>query len=95
ERKNKSDANKNKDDQKRLTKEWRCKNCGMNFTFKPKGCYKAGHEVVTVRKIRKDATKEESRTLMHNKKVEDGGLQLGAGLDWSDRFGRSKNRFVT
>jgi minichromosome maintenance protein 10 len=93
ERKNKADANKNKNDEKRLIKEWRCKTCARNFSFKPKSCYKAGHEIVTVRNIRKDGTKEEMRTKMHSKKVEDGGLQLGAGLEWSDRFG-GKNRFV-
>ncbi len=80
------------DDTKRLSKEWRCRTCSQNFTFKPKSCYKAGHDIATVRNIRKETSKAESRTELHRKRSEDGGLQLGAGLEWSGPFWG--NRFL-
>jgi hypothetical protein len=71
------------EDHKRLSKEWRCQSCGQSYSILPKHCYRAGHQVHLVRSIRTDRTKEESRTLLHTKRSDDGGLQLGAGLEWS------------
>jgi minichromosome maintenance protein 10 len=79
-------TNNKESKEKRLTKDWRCKTCQQNYSVKPKGCFKAGHDVITVRNLRKEKTKEEARTALHNKRSEDGGLQLGAGLEWSGRF---------
>ncbi|KAG7359821.1 hypothetical protein IV203_034919 [Nitzschia inconspicua] len=83
---------KTKEDDKRLTKAWCCKVCGQTYSIKPKSCYNAGHDVLIVRSLRKEKTKEECRTALHSKGSDDGGLQLGAGLEWSNQF--SGNRFL-
>jgi hypothetical protein len=82
----------NKKDQKnnRLTKEWNCSTCGARFTARPMQCITANHLVKISRTLAKVITKTDKRTKMHEKSVEEGGLRLGAGLDWSrpwSRFG--------
>jgi hypothetical protein len=42
-----------------------------------------GHKVKKKRTIKEATTKEESRDRMNKKRVEDGGLHLGSGLEWS------------
>jgi minichromosome maintenance protein 10 len=87
ERQQVKDKHKSKEnDGKKLTKEWRCQSCGQSYSVLPKSCFRAGHQVHTVRSIRKERTKEESRTILHTKQSDDGGLQLGAGLEWSGQF---------
>jgi minichromosome maintenance protein 10 len=75
------------DEQKKYVKEWTCEACGSRSSNKPNHCVRAGHTVKLRRSIQKQVTKEESRTKLHDKSVEDGGLSLGAGLEWS-RFDR-------
>jgi rubrerythrin len=75
------------DEQKKCVKEWTCEACGTLSFKKPNHCVMAGHTVKLRRSIQKEVTKEESRTKLNDKSVEDGGLSLGAGLEWS-RFDR-------
>jgi hypothetical protein len=89
--KEKNAKNKSKEDGKRLIKYWICKNCEQTYKLRPQGCYSANHEVLTKMDIKKETTKEEKRTKLHNKRSEDGGLQLGSGLEWSQG---TSNRFI-
>ena len=75
------------DAQKKCVKEWTCEACGTRSFNKPNHCVSAGHTVKLRRSIQKEVTKEESRTKLNDKSVEDGGLSLGSGLEWS-RFDR-------
>jgi hypothetical protein len=75
------------DKQKKCVKEWTCEACGSRSFTKPNHCVRAGHTVKLRRSIQKEVTKEESRTKLNAKSVEDGGLSLGSGLEWS-RFDR-------
>ena len=74
----------------RLSKEWICLTCGSKkFSQYPKSCYVRNHKVKVDRQINGPVSKTEQRTKLHDKSVEDGGLRLGAGLDWSrQRFSR-------
>jgi rubrerythrin len=75
------------DEHKKFVKEWTCEACGSRSSKKPSHCVRAGHTVKLRRSIQKEVTKEESRTKLNDKSVEDGGLSLGSGLEWS-RFDR-------
>lgn len=68
-----------------IKKLWRCATCNISSAVRPSMCLRAGHKVTLRRNIETARTKMEKRTKLNNKKVEDGGLVLGAGLEWSWR----------
>jgi minichromosome maintenance protein 10 len=87
EAKKKKDGKSNEEN--RFTKEWICVTCDAKFSTKPARCITGNHQVKLHRTLLKSTSKTDKRTEMHEKNVEDGGLSLGAGLEWSkwNRFG--------
>ena len=78
----------------RMTKTWFCKNCRQNYTIKPRSCIAAQHNVRTLFEVKEVATKDEQRNKLHKKRIEDGGLILGSGIDWKINGSRvGYNRF--
>jgi rubrerythrin len=70
--------------EKRLTSEWICTTCGGARTiYKPMSCIAARHKVKLDRDVVGSVSKTEQRTKLHDQDAADGGLRLGAGLDWS------------
>jgi rubrerythrin len=75
-----------------ILKAWHCRTCGRSFSQKPIGCMRLHHNIKVERKMKETATIAEQRTTLMEKSVEDGGLKLGSGLEWSryryrwDRF---------
>ncbi len=74
---------KKNSEKKRITKTWFCKTCGKNYFKTPKACIRSSHEVDRKVDIKDDVTKEERRTELNKRSVEDGGLRVGQGIDWS------------
>ena len=73
----------------RMNKEWVCRTCGgVKFKSKPNNCVRAGHNVKLVRQINSTLSKTEERTKLHDRNIDDGGLRLGAGLEWSRPYSR-------
>ena len=73
----------------RMNKEWVCRTCGgVKFKSKPNNCVRAGHNVKLVRQLNSTLSKTEERTKLHDRNIDDGGLRLGAGLDWSRPYSR-------
>jgi hypothetical protein len=68
-----------------IVKEWYCAECNKSFQYEPAVCIRQEHRVKMDRKIRDVQSIEEQRVAMTEKKVEDGGLVLGSGLEWSQR----------
>ena len=81
-------ARRDKENQK-ILQEWVCRTCANapRFTVRPTQCISIGHDVKKTRKIKDNMTKTDERTQLHDKGADNGGLQLGRGLEWS------KNRF--
>jgi hypothetical protein len=72
----------NKTKTARITKEWHCRTCQKMFPQKPSRCIQLKHDLFEKRDLTKETTKTEQRFKLHSKDAADGGLQLGAGLDW-------------
>ena len=73
---------------KKLSNEWHCKTCNRVFTKRPNVCHVKGHVLTIQRKLLKHpVSKTDQRTKLNETSAEDGGLRLGAGLDWS-RWGQ-------
>ena len=70
-------------DEKVIQVQWICTSCGKESASQLVICQKMGHKVKKKRAINKRSTKEESRDRLNKKRAEDGGLQLGSGLEWS------------
>jgi Primase zinc finger len=68
-----------------IVKEWYCAECNKSFQHKPAVCIRQEHRVKLERTIRDVQSIEEQRVAMTEKKVVDGGLVLGSGLEWSQR----------
>jgi hypothetical protein len=66
-----------------IQKEWVCQTCRRAYRALPKRCYRAGHHVKANRSLPQGKTSEESRRALSEKRVEEGGLKLGSGLEWS------------
>jgi len=63
---------------------WKCQTCHQTFYNRPIHCLKSKHLVGKIRNIKKVVlTKNEERLKLTRKNVEDGGLVLGTGLNWS------------
>jgi minichromosome maintenance protein 10 len=64
---------------------WKCQTCHQVFSYRPMNCIKSKHLVGISRNLKKGPalTKNEERLNITRKSVEDGGLVLGAGLNWS------------
>jgi minichromosome maintenance protein 10 len=76
-------------EKQRLTKEWICATCGgKKFSKRPTRCIASNHQVKFSRALTDSLSKTEQRTKLHDKTVDDGGLRLGAGLDWSRSWSR-------
>lgn len=84
-KKEKSKTAKEKEEALRMTKQWICRTCQGQPTFsaKPTRCIASGHNVKTIRNLKQVTTKEDERTKLNKASVENGGLVLGKGLDWS------------
>ena len=74
---------KNKSEEKKLSRMWLCKTCGKSYFKTPKACTKAGHEVSRKFAIKDDITKDERRSELNRRNIEDGGLRVGSGIAWS------------
>ena len=70
-------------DEKVIQVQWICTSCGKESASQLVLCQKMGHKVKKKRSIKQATTKEESRDRLNKKRAEDGGLQLGSGLEWS------------
>jgi minichromosome maintenance protein 10 len=66
-----------------IQKEWYCSVCQKSFTKEPVRCIRLQHRIKTERKLRSSKSKGEERLDISEAKVENGGLTLGTGLDWS------------
>eukprot|EP00797_Seminavis_robusta_P014290 Sro216_g089420.1 minichromosome maintenance complex component 10 (235) ;mRNA; r:53571-54275 len=77
------------DQKKVVDKEWICKTCSnKRFKKEPKVCLRARHDVVLKRILnKKDETVAEKRSKLTSRSVQDGGLTLGSGIEWT-RFSR-------
>lgn len=84
----KREAKKNKASGKgtsnsKVQREWRCNTCKRTFGVDPKMCKRRGHKVKVLRSIEEVKTLTEKRLKLQDKKVEDGGIKLGAGVEWT------------
>jgi len=70
-------------DEKAIQIQWVCATCGKESASPLVRCQAQGHKVKKKRTIKDATTKEESRDRLNKKRAEDGGLQLGSGLEWS------------
>lgn len=68
-----------------IQKEWVCATCKKTTKLFPKLCERARHKISQKRSIKKSDTLQERRMKLDDKSVEDGGLKLGAGLEWDRR----------
>ena len=67
-----------------VLKEWTCRTCNNRRSkTEPKGCIRARHAVSCKRILNKETeTKEDKRLKMSRTSARDGGLVLGAGIEW-------------
>jgi len=69
-----------------IQKEWVCATCNNKTTKTiPKLCLRAKHKVNFTRTVKKSDTVQERRLKLDEKSAEDGGLKLGAGVEWDRR----------
>jgi hypothetical protein len=66
-----------------IQREWVCKTCRRTYRAFPRQCYGASHCVKAKLDIQQVKSAEENRRALSEKRVEDGGLKLGSGLEWS------------
>jgi hypothetical protein len=66
-----------------IQKEWYCQNCKRSTPNRPNICITKNHIVKVKRHIRTAQSTDDKRLELSNKSEEDGGLQLGSGLEWS------------
>lgn len=62
---------------------WTCINCKRTTRVKPGICIRQSHNVKRKREIKKKETTVEKRIGLKAKSTTDGGLVVGAGLEWS------------
>ena len=79
----KREARKSKDE-KAIVTEYVCHTCYKGFAKKPLQCIRSGHIIKKKREIKKCPKIEEKRLSLNKKSLKEGGLVLGAGLEWSD-----------
>ena len=69
-----------------IQKEWVCATCRRTTKTRPVICIRTKHNVSLKRDVKTSASVTEKRLELDERSVEDGGLKLGAGLEW-DRCG--------
>ena len=70
------------DKESAIQKEWVCATCKKTTKFFPKICKRANHKISQKRSIKRADTAQERRLKLDEQSAEDGGLKLGAGLEW-------------
>lgn len=70
----------------KVQREWHCVDCKRTFGVDPKMCKRMGHRVKLKRSIEEQKTVTEKRLQLDDKAVEDGGMKLGAGVEWTRYF---------
>ena len=71
-----------------IVSEFKCLTCNKITSFKPTRCLNANHKVKRKRQIKKAVSVAQKRLNLNARAAKDGGLVLGAGLEWSG-FNRS------
>jgi hypothetical protein len=71
-----------------IEKEWVCATCKRTTKTRPAICLRANHSVSLKRDVKTSATVIEKRLKLDEKSVEEGGLKLGAGLEWDRQWQR-------
>jgi minichromosome maintenance protein 10 len=67
----------------KVRREWLCVNCKRTSGIDPKMCKRLGHTVKFTRHIEETKTLTEQRLQLQDKSVDDGGITLGAGVEWT------------
>jgi minichromosome maintenance protein 10 len=68
----------------KIEKEWICTTCnGRRSRVKPNICFRQNHKVRLERAVKSTTNEADKRSQLNKADVEEGGLMLGAGLDWS------------
>jgi hypothetical protein len=67
----------------KVRREWICVTCSRTSGIEPKMCRRLGHAVKCQRSIEESKTLTEQRLQLQGKAVEDGGIRLGAGVEWT------------
>lgn len=83
EEKKKGNNKVNHKEENLIKKQWRCLVCKRTFSMRPDRCFAALHIVQIQREIYEQTTTAEARMSISEKSVEDGGILLGQGLEWS------------
>ncbi len=66
-----------------INKLWFCATCKRKTRARPAVCIRQNHAVKPIRELKQKQTTVEKRSGLSTKAVGDGGLVLGAGLEWS------------
>ncbi len=66
-----------------IISEYKCVTCNKITQSKPVQCIRSNHKVKRKRDIKKHESTVQKRMNIKNRSVDDGGLVLGAGLEWS------------
>lgn len=68
----------------KVRREWLCVQCKRTSGVEPKMCKRLGHVVKFKRHIEETKTLTELRLQLQDKSVDDGGITLGAGVEWTN-----------
>lgn len=68
-----------------IQKEWVCNTCKRTTKARPALCIRAHHKVTFKRDVKKSTNATEERLKLDERSSADGGLRLGAGLEWDRR----------
>lgn len=71
-----------------IVSEYKCLTCKKVTQSKPVRCISANHKVKRKREIKKQESTIEKRLNLKTRSADDGGMVLGAGLEWSEWGGR-------
>ena len=68
----------------KIEKEWICITCNNRRSrIKPNICFRQNHKVYLERSVKSTTTEADKRSKLNDTDVDNGGLTLGQGLDWS------------
>eukprot|EP00546_Thalassionema_frauenfeldii_P014041 CAMPEP_0178929784 /NCGR_PEP_ID=MMETSP0786-20121207/20831_1 /TAXON_ID=186022 /ORGANISM="Thalassionema frauenfeldii, Strain CCMP 1798" /LENGTH=521 /DNA_ID=CAMNT_0020606157 /DNA_START=254 /DNA_END=1819 /DNA_ORIENTATION=+ len=67
----------------KVYREWYCAKCKRTTKIEPNMCKRQGHAVKVLRYIRETQTVTEKRLQLADKHASEGGLTLGAGIEWT------------
>jgi len=71
-----------------IVSEYKCLTCKKITQYKPVRCFSANHKVKRKREIKKQESTIQKRLNLKTRSVDDGGMVLGAGLEWSEWGGK-------